>query len=207
MYNYPCVDIFSNDVSNRPESDLIYVGGLSYERGIFNIIQSINILKVHNPNITCFFLGRFINSDFEETCRNYVISCELEKNVIFIPPVPHFEIGSWINSSKIGLALLLPIPKFLKNIPTKQFEYMICGKPVLGSLLPPIKKYVKETNSGILVNPLNLHEVCDAIELLMYDEELRTRLGLNGMNAIENKYSWDKTQNKLIDLYSKFQIR
>ena len=70
----------------------------------------------------------------------------LQEQIDFRGRMPHTEVPDWIRSGRVGLVMLQPIPKFMKNIPTKLFEYWACGRPVSqatyrrSGLFSPIEK-------------------------------------------------------------------
>ena len=95
----------------------------------------------------------------------------------------------------------MPYPKYFKNIPIKQFEYMSCGVPVIGSDLPPIKKFVSKYNAGLIVNPQDVEDIAKAIMKLLDNDELRNEMGSNGMLAVEKEYNWSQMHGRLINIY------
>jgi len=78
---------------------------------------------------------------------------------------------------------------------------MACGKPVIGSDLPPISKYINDAQCGILVNPNNTTQISDAIIFLIEHPEEAKKMGMNGMKAVHDKYNWEKQGHKLILFY------
>jgi glycosyltransferase involved in cell wall biosynthesis len=80
---------------------------------------------------------------------------------------------------------------------------MACGKPIVGSDLPPISEYVCEANCGILVDPTNVDEVADAINYLMDHPEEANAMGQRGRRAVLDKYNWRNEERKLLNFYRK----
>ena len=100
--------------------------------------------------------------------------------------------------------------------PTKMFEYMSLGKPIIASdleqlseLLYPalkIKNYEcfmgKEV--GVLVPPEDLQGFVDAAcELIDLDKKSQTVLGLNARKKVERNYSWVKHVEKIVTFVEK----
>ncbi|HBM79428.1 MAG: glycosyltransferase family 4 protein [Clostridiales bacterium] len=204
IYNFSEFKTLKEDKFKK-KYDVIYQGGITMERGVFNAVRAIEIVKKKKPDIKMIFVGPFDDKEDRKKVYDYIEEKCLSKNIIFIGKVPHTDVESYIRSSKIGIVTLLPFPKYFKNIPIKQFEYMSCGIPVVGSDLPPIKKFVKSYNSGIIVDPTKPQEIADAIDKLLDDRELCKKLGENGIKAVSESYNWNNMEIKLLNIYKSLQ--
>ncbi|MBK8042480.1 MAG: glycosyltransferase [Haliscomenobacter sp.] len=63
------------------------------------------------------------------------------------------EIALVLNRSKIGLVILHPKKNYLEALPTKLFEYMLCGIPVIASNFKLWETLVEESGAGFCVDP------------------------------------------------------
>lgn len=182
--------------------DVIYQGGITMERGVFQLVKAVEIVKnTYKKDILMVFVGPISDKEVEDKVLPYLEAHKLQDNVKFLGKVPHLEVEEYIRKSKIGAVTLLPYPKYFKNIPIKQFEYMSCGVPVIGSDLPPIKKFVSKYNAGLIVNPRDAEEIAKAIIKLLDNDELRNEMGSNGMLAVEKEYNWEQMHSRLINIY------
>lgn len=208
IFNFPSFEVFKpSDNQYLKEkyvnhSVIIYMGGMSEERGILELIKAVHNVSRTYPLVKLLLLGNFGTKDFEERCIEYVRSNDLAVIVEFLGFVPHTEIQKYIDAADIGAVLLKPIPKFYKNIPIKQFEYMVCGKPVIGSNLPPIENFIGKEKAGILVDPNNINEISEAMIYLLEHPEEAKMMGENGRRAVEEKYNWNEMEKELIEVYS-----
>lgn len=187
------------------EYDCIYQGGITLERGALKVVQAIGILKEKYPNIKMIFVGPFDDPEGERLVNQYIEEKNLNENIIFTGRVPHVDVENYIRKSKVGIVTLLPLPKYFKNIPIKQFEYMSCGVPVVGSDLPPIKRFVESYNSGIIVDPTNPEAIADAIGRLLDNPKLCRELGNNGIRAVREAYNWGMMEKKLLKIYGQLE--
>jgi len=209
MPNYPRLAFFKEDnyseELNRKFIDskvLLYVGGLTENRGVLQSLQAFkNVLKVV-PNTKLLFLGNFSgNARYREDVFSYINANNLNDSVSFLGYVPHKHIPNYINLSEVGIVFLQPIPRYENAVPMKLFEYMSCGKPIIASNFSEIKNIAKEIDCGILVDPTVPDEIATAmIYLLSYHEEAK-RMGLNGKLAVEEKYNWEAIEERLFKVY------
>lgn len=194
-----------SEVTTEKEYDVIYQGGITLERGVFNVVQAINILRDHFPEVKMIFVGPFDDKQGRETVQEYIENNGLQSNIFFTGPVPHPEVEDYIRKSRIGVVTLLPLPKYYKNIPIKQFEYMSCGIPVVGSDLPPIKRFLASHNSGIIVDPTKPGEIAKAFRNLLSDPRLCKEMGDNGIRAVREAYNWGRMEEKLLKIYARLE--
>jgi glycosyltransferase involved in cell wall biosynthesis len=209
IFNFPPFEVFKpsddQDVGKvyKDYFVIIYVGGMTDERGILELIKAVHKVSNKCPMVKLLLAGWFATKDFEHECTGYVKSNDITNNVDFLGFIPHTGIQKYIDAADIGAVLLKPIPKFYKNIPIKQFEYMLCEKPVLGSNLPPIDNFVGKEKAGILVDPNNINAIAEAIIYLLEHPEEAKKMGENGRRAVEEKYNWTEMEKELLKIYSK----
>jgi len=112
-----------------------------------------------------------------------------------------------IAGTTIGLAILHPEPNYLESYPTKMFEYMAMGIPVIVSNFPLYRHIVDETGAGVSVDPLDIKGIADTIEKLLSDTDRLARMGENGRLAVARSYSWEHESTHLLRMYDGGQRR
>lgn len=107
--------------------------------------------------------------------------------------------------------------------PTKLFEYLAAGRPIIGSDLNQIAdvlagcpyvdelkddKWTSTSNAcGILVRPEDTSELIAAIKFLAEHAEWRIAAGQNARHRALTRYSWDKHVETIIDGIEKMEAR
>jgi len=80
-------------------------------------------------------------------------------------------------------------------------EYMAAGKPVVGTEVGGTKEAVLHQETGFLVAPCNAEALASAIELLLQDADLRTKMGKQGRERVEAYFSTTKMMQRIEGLY------
>ena len=203
--NYPLIskESFPNETEYRHKTpELVYVGGVSRERGLFEMLKTIKILKQKFNNIKLKIIGT-IDTKTKLQMNNIINSYKIKNNIIIYGKIPHPKIFNLLSQSNIGLCILHPTPNYIKSLATKILEYMIAKLPVIASDFPLWKRIVEGDNCGICVDPLNPKEIAKAIEYLIEHPDKARQMGENGRKAVLEKYNWENESKKLLKIYKK----
>jgi len=105
---------------------------------------------------------------------------------------------------KADLFFMLRDPAVLSNKYTcgsTLFNSMICGKPILVLNGSSTAQKVAKENCGLILNKCCYSEIRKSIEYLRDNPKLCKKLGQNGKDAFQQKYSWTIMERRLISLY------
>jgi glycosyltransferase involved in cell wall biosynthesis len=111
------------------------------------------------------------------------------------------QLGVLLGESKIGLVAFLPAPNHLESQPTKLFEYMSAGLPVVASDFPHWRDIVASNRCGLLVDPRRPEAIAEAIRWLLEHPAEAEAMGRAGREAVLRHYNWEAEFQKLIDWY------
>lgn len=172
---------------------LIYIGVLHQGRLIPMLLDAVSEL----PDIHCIIGGvgqaKYVQ-EIEEKCRAV-------RNAEFIGQVPFDEV---INlTQKADVVILIVDAQNANNrigLGNKQFEAMVCGKPIICSKGTYSGELTEQEETGLTVDS-NKEALKQAIIKLRDNPELTERLGRNALRAAITKYNWHKQEEKLIELY------
>ncbi len=200
--NYPKLELVQEVDFQDRDRELVYVGGLSPENGIAQIVEALYILVKDGTNTAITFVGYFTDRDFRRDIHNFVRENNLEEYVKFTGYVNHQEALRIIARKCIGLSVIQPA-----NIrqttcqPIKLFEYMAGGNCVIVSDFPAVREVVGKYGCGILVNPQDPLEIAQAVKRLLSSQAEMNKLMRNSRRAVEQEYNWETVEKKLINLY------
>ena len=196
VLNYPQTEILKPFINcNRTENGIIYIGSITYLRGLDVILDSLMILKQKKIDFTMHFVGTLQE---EIDWEYYKI---LRDNVIFYGYLDirkGYEIST---KCKVGLAILKPIGNYIESIPTKIFEYMSLKLPFIASDFKAWRNYFPENVNNIYVNPNSPIELSEALINLLGNNKRVNQLDDNRRKVAEQKFSWESEEKKLFMLY------
>ena len=80
-------------------------------------------------------------------------------------------------------------------------EAMACGKPVIVSDLPGVRRVVAEAGGGLLARPGDAADLAAKIDLLLSDSNLRAELGSVGRSGVEAHFDSKQVGPMLVRIY------
>ena len=133
--------------------------------------------------------------------KNYIknqIEIKGLDNVIMEDPLPNIEdVVTKINRADILLLGMNDNLQARTAHPSKLFEFMSCGRPVVCSGKGATADLLNESNGGLLVEPRDSKTFSQYIKKLFDSQDLRQTLGINGRSYIEKHHSLEVFGNNL----------
>lgn len=201
LYNYPTFSHSNSsfNIKKKYESKkvIIYVGNLSYGRGLNQLVEVSQLLP---KDFLIVFLGSGILK--ESLLKNIQIQ-NLRDKVLLIDPVAPKDIIATIKGADLGISLIENVSKsYYYSSPNKLFQYIAAEIPVLGSNFPEFKKVILSDKIGQVVDPDKTKIIAGKIiEMVKPINQRKYRQNLKGLLA--KKYNWDLEAEKLLQFYEK----
>lgn len=174
-----------------------YVGAHGISQNLTTILKVAKVLEEYN-DIQFVFVGEGAEKD---KLKQFSIEQNMS-NVIFIDSQPKHMIPKFYNSSDICLIPLKNIELFKTFIPSKMFEIMSCGTPIVASLEGEAANILNASESALVVEPDNIDEIVTAIIKLKENKDLYNEMKESGPIFVEKNYSRKKLAKKYIDIIS-----
>lgn len=175
---------------------VIYGGNMGKPQGVHILCEAINRLKSNN-NIFFILVGRGTEKknikDFLE-----VNKC---KNTLVLDNLPREEYEKLVIQSDIGVVMLdsrFTIP----NYPSRILAYMEYSIPVIAATdsNTDFKELIEEAKLGLWCCSMDVDTLCNNINKLVMDKELRVSMGENGRKFIEENFEVSKSVDILENL-------
>ncbi len=166
---------------------LVYVGTLSKERRLEIIITAMKYVKNEINGVRILIVG---DGDGKVNLLRMSEELGLQDSVIFTGYINNKLVPLYIASANIAVS---PIPDNLYyslSSPTKTFEYMAMGKPVIASNILPHLQIIRNDVNGIIVRWDDPSEYSQAIVTLLKNQSKANEIGNNARNYALMNYDW-----------------
>ncbi len=155
---------------------VLFVGRLSEEKGILEFLEA----TVGMP--------RVIVGDGP-------LRAQVPEAVGFVPPA---ELGEWY-----ARASVVCVPSRREGYGMTAREAMAYGRPVVASDTGGLRDAIRTEETGVLVPPRDPRALRSALERLLADDALRTRLGAGARAAAKEQFSQEAEATALIALWER----
>jgi glycosyltransferase involved in cell wall biosynthesis len=138
--------------------------------------------------------------DLRSALQRRAADLGLEQSIIFTGLVPHSDAPRHLAASDILVSPHLGFEDGTKffGSPTKLFEYMAMGKPIIASRLEQIGEVVRDGENGLQMTPGDASQLAVQILDLARDRELRTRLGAAARQEVVQRYTWKANVDRIL---------
>jgi glycosyltransferase involved in cell wall biosynthesis len=170
----------------RPGNVLVsYVGTVGMAHGIGTVLDAAEKLQIACPTVRFLIVGDGADLD---RVRDTALRRRLD-NVILTGLVSHAEIPGYMAATDVSLVLLKRSPLFTTVLPSKMFEAMGAGKPIVLGVEGEAKVVLEESGGGVAIVPGDAQGLADAVARLACDPVARRHLGDRGREYVAREYS------------------
>jgi glycosyltransferase involved in cell wall biosynthesis len=193
--NFPIIGEFDDALPwAMKRNQVCYVGAISGIRGIRQMTEACTLLQ---SGARLHLAGQF----FDPAAQAQVRAHPGWQRVVDLGVLDRAGVRSVLSASVAGLVTLLPSPNHIDSLPTKMFEYMSSGIPVIASNFPLWREIIEGNRCGICVDPLDPAAIAAAIDYLMAHPDIARSMGERGRRAVLDKYNWGVEASRLTDFY------
>ncbi|GAC1319356.1 MAG: hypothetical protein NVSMB2_14610 [Chloroflexota bacterium] len=124
----------------------------------------------------------------------------LQRNIGMPGLVPHAEMPAYLAACDIVVSphgRQADGGEFFGS-PTKLFEYMACGRPIVASAVGQIAEVLEHERTALLVPPDDPTALTAAITRLVDEPDLRTRLGHHARQAAVERHTWRQNAERVL---------
>jgi len=181
----------------RDHKTIMFIGRIEHSsswKGIEYLLQAGVIVIKNHPSVTLELIG---GGDAIEHYRERARILGIESGVIFPGPLLGQQL---IDAYERASVIVLPSTSDSEAFGTVLIEGMASGRPVIASNIGGLPNVITDEKNGLLVPPGDPQALANAIEQVLFDIPLATRLANNGvMNA--QSFSWDIQAKKYSELF------
>jgi len=193
--NYPGIDIDKfKPLGLERKTFVLSVGGIEETKGFDHIIRALSLIpQVKRPDLI-IVAGRK-----QQGIYDYLVQLARENNISMkiLEKISDDELVRLYNEAL--MVVFVPLMEPFGLIP---LESNACGTPVIGIREGGIRESIIDGETGILVDR-GEQELVQAITKLIDSQEIREKLGQNGVEYVRKHWTWEKSTT-LLEKY--FQI-
>lgn len=164
---------------------ILYVGKLSWYKGIEYLIKAMEIVTKTTRNVQLIIVGHGPQRD---KLSSLVKEIGLKNYIFFAGSVPEESLYEYYQTTDL---LILPSYSRREAFGIVLLEAMACGKPVIASNIPGLSSVIENDRSGLLVHPEDPLSLADAIVILLINDDKRKKMGTYARKFVEANYDWD----------------
>lgn len=184
------------DIKREPNT-LLFLGRLIDEKGFFELLSAIKLVKVrfHNIKLLCGGEGNL-----------EIVQASIERLGI----VNNVELLGWVNDEKkdhlLKCASVFILPSYIEGFPMVILEAMSKAVPVIATEVGGIPDIIESGKDGFLVKSGDIAAIADAIILLLDNASNRKHIGDAGRNKVADQFTVQKVLPMLENVYREFGV-
>jgi len=190
--NPPPKGYFRNLFGLTDEEIILYLGRISKLKGLDTLIKAFSLLK-RRDNVKLVLAGP--DDGLLEPLQRVVASLKLKDKVLFTGALTRKLVLAAFNDASVTVYASLQ-----EGFPIVPLEAGIMGKPIIVSDHPSME-FVKKGEFGLTVEYGNVIQLKEALEEILGDHVLATKLGQNGKKFVMENFTWENIARKIENTY------
>lgn len=128
--------------------------------------------------------------------------------------IPSTQVAEWVREGVVehaGWVADMPsllarchvvcLPSYREGLPKALLEAAAAGRPIVTTDVPGCREVVTHGENGLLVPPRDVPALADALQRMIEDADLRTRLGASGRARAEQQFALDTIVRQTLAIY------
>jgi glycosyltransferase involved in cell wall biosynthesis len=174
------------------EGRVLFLGRIEAAKGVYELLAAGALLAPRLPALRLVFGG---DGDMES----------LRRRAAELGIAERIECLGWVGpqqrDAELARASVFCLPSHAEGLPMSMLEAMAAGRAVVASSVGGIPETIVDGDNGLLVPARDEAALAAALERVLGDEALRTRLARRARARIEQHYSTEVVCGQLSALY------
>lgn len=180
----------------RTAKIIVTASRLVYKNGIDTLIRGFSLLKDKNSRLVICGDGELLGS-----LKKLSSDLDISDRVLFFTTKQHGELARIVACADVFVR-----PSRTEGLGNAFLEAMACGTPIVATNVGGIKDFLKDEITGLRVDIDDPQSIASAIERYLGDDKLYLNIRKNGIDLVNNFYTWDKIASRyreiFIDMFS-----
>lgn len=174
-----------------------FIGTFTRWHGVETLFDAAVEVLSKNDKIKFLFIG---DGNLKSVLELKTEQLKLNEKIIFTGIIPHEKAPEYLAACDVLVSPHLGFDngeRFFGS-PTKLFEYMAMGKPIIASDLEQIGQIIQHEINGLKFKPGNADELAKLILELEGNEELCDKLGKKAREDVLENFTWEKNARRIL---------
>ncbi len=179
------------------ETIILYTGRINEHKGLHWLVSAVRQLLPHYPGVKLLIVGPTTQSDqaYAQSLQEKVVQTGLSNSIRFVGRVAN--VYEYLQAADI-----FAIPTCREGFSGAILEAMSSKLPVVASDIPEIAlSQIQNGTEGILVPVGDTEQLAQALETLIRNAELRSRLGNAARERVEREFTFQVIGSRYLRLY------
>jgi len=189
----------------KPANDvpiLLFVAQLAERKGAPVLVEACKILAGRGMSFRCVIVG---DGPQRALVGQLVDQYALREVVELTGVVFQENLKDYLNGADVFvLPCITARNGDMDGIPVSLMEAMAMEIATVSTYVSGIPELIEDGHSGLLVKERDAEALADALQRLLEDDELRTRLGKNGRQKVIEEFDIDKSAAQLATLFERY---
>ncbi len=179
---------------------LLYAGNLGRAQQLDLLIRAWASVHRRNGhgNWTMKLLG---TGAVEDGLKRLVRDLGANDSIVFMPAVPRQDAARQMAQAAALSVSLQPDKAFERTIPSKVFDCMAAGRPILAGVAGEGREILESTGANICYQPGNQQDLEQALELLMRDYQRLQLVAYRNPQVIRRGYTRERAVEALMRVF------
>lgn len=186
------IELDKYDLETQDDGYGLYIGRLSKEKGILNLIEAFSNIKDRR----LYIAG---DGPERERIESIIKEKNLKDRITLLGYINQEEVKEYLRKARFVVVPSI----WYENCPYSVMETLAIGKPVIGANIAGIPELVKDKVNGLLYKYDSISDLEVKMKRLYENPELAKQYGENAKKIAIDNYGKEKYYNQVIDIYNK----
>ena len=176
---------------------IIFVGRLTKEKGIYDLIDACKQLSIENFKIKLLLIGE---SSEKNKLKKHIERLRINNMVLLVGGVGHKEICNYMNAADAFV-----LPSWMEGLPNVVMEACACELPVIATAVGGVPELIENNDTGIIVPPHSVHEIADKLKFIIKNPEIAGNIAKKARNRMIKKFNYHQNGLLLVEQINKIK--
>jgi len=185
-------EVRQTELNGKPGKRILSLANLREQKDHFLLLNAAASVVKSHPDWTFHLVGKDFNDEYSEKVREYLAAKSLQNHVFLYGS--RNDTGNIISQADIAI-----LTSKSEGLPVALLEYGLYQKPVVVTNVGEIPLIVQDQRNGLVVRAGDSKAFAKALERMITDEIMRTKLAAALHQTIMDHHSEDAAMTQYLD--------